>query len=735
MRARAILSADATIGDRRRIGDNRAQRGWHPRFKLIELTDVRARLQRHFQGAQRLLVVSCLWLCIAASVNDAAANPETEYTPDSVQSGSLLLKMKAGYTLATRINSEIDIAVSGLTVRASLRQQFRNDGNEWVEGIYVFPLPDGAAVDQMRLKVGERVIEGEIQEKEKAKAAYEKAKKEGKRASLVKQERANLFTTAIANLGPGETLTIEIEYLDTARYDEGTFSLRFPMTLTPRYIPGAPVLDRQGSGWSPDTNRVEDASLITPPQVVTSKDHRIQLHATIDAGLPLELVASRYHPVTIDEADGTYDVRFAQSGIAMDHDFELIWRPTRAAQPRAMVFSEDKGGEPHLLLMLVPPTDDSAPTVVLPRDLVFVIDTSGSMHGVSIEQARRSLQLALDGLRPTDRFNVIEFNSVTDGLFADSVAATPANVAKARSYVSGLDAEGGTEMRSALLRALRSGGSDTHLRQIIFITDGSVGNEAELYSLIERDLKDSRLFTVGIGSAPNGWFMRKAAEAGRGSYVTISALHEVKEKMGRLFRKLERPQVTDITLEWPDSIEAEPYPATIPDLYSGEPVVIKARLKRAARPGDQLKISGRSTSGDWGAELALGANEQNPGIAAVWARAHIADLLDRERRGADTDAIRQAVVSTALNHHLVSKYTSLVAVDKTPVRPANVGSTTEQVPNLLPHGQDQRAIFGFPATATDAGAYRRNGSICLLLATLMLLHRVWTVGGRRRVPA
>lgn len=676
-----------------------------------------------------------LALVLTLTSHAASANPEIEISPDRVQSGSLLFKMKSGYRLATRINSEIDLKVSGLTVRAALRQRFRNDGTEWVEGIYVFPLPDGAAVDRMRMQIGERIIEGEIQEKRKAKARYEQAKREGKRASLVNQQRANLFTTAVANIGPGETLTIEIEYLDTARYDEGTFSLRFPMTLTPRFIPGAASGDRQGSGWSADTDRVPDASLITPPQISKSADHRVALHAVIDAGLPLEFVASRYHPVKIEERGDNYDVRFSQSGVAMDHDFELIWRPIKDAAPRAMLFSEVKEDQPHLLVMLVPPSDDTAATVVLPRDLVFVIDTSGSMHGVSIEQAKRALHLALDGLRPVDRFNIIQFNSTTRSLYAGSVAASDENLRRARNYVDGLKADGGTQMRPALEMALKAGAENSHLRQIIFITDGSVGNEAELYSVIERDLKDARLFTVGIGSAPNGWFMRKAAESGRGTYVLISALHEVKEKMGRLFRKLERPQVTDIKVEWPSDIEALPYPAIVPDLYAGEPIVIKARLARAPRPGDQLTISGRSAGGDWGAELSLYADEVSPGTAAVWARAHIADLLDGERRGVDSDSVRAAVIDTALRHHLVSRFTSLVAVDKTPVRPASSRLNKEQVPNLLAHGQSQRAIFGFPATATSAGAYRRTGSLCLLLATLLLLQRVWTVRGRGDVPA
>ena len=676
-----------------------------------------------------------MMLCLALVADAASAAPEYEMTPDEVKSGSLLLRMRSGYQVATRINSEVEIEVSGMTVRAALRQRFRNDGTEWVEGIYVFPLPDEAAVDRMRLTIGERIIEGEIQEKQKAKARYEKARQEGKRASLVNQQRANLFTTAVANIGPGETVTIEIEYLDTVRYDEGTFSLRFPMTMTPRYIPGYRTGDRQGSGWSADTDRVPDASLITPPVVTSSSDHRIDVHATIDAGLPLEFVASRYHPVRVDEDAEVYDVRFTQSDVAMDHDFELIWRPIKAAQPRAMLFSEVMDEQPHLLVMLVPPNDDSASTVLLPRDLVFVIDTSGSMHGVSLEQAKEALLLAMEGLRPADRFNVIQFNSITQSLYPDSVIANASNLDRARAYVDGLKANGGTEMRPALRKALTTTTAGSHLRQIIFITDGSVGNEAELYGVIERELGDARLFTVGIGSAPNGWFMRKAAESGRGTSVMISALHEVNEKMGRLFRKLEQPQVTNIDIEWPSDLQAMAYPATVPDLYSGEPIVIKARLAREPRAGDQLIINGRSAGGDWGAELALVTERSDPGTAAVWARAHIADLLERERRGAATDVIRKAVIETALSHHLVSKYTSLVAVDKTPVRPSAAAIEREQVPNLLPHGQSTQAIFGFPATATDAPTLRRNGSIFLLLATLLLLQRVWTVRGHRREPA
>ena len=504
------------------------------------------------------------------------------------------------------------------------------------------------------------------------------------------------------------------------------------MTLTPRYVPGRPTGDRQGSGWSPDTTRVPDASLITPPMVAHSDNHRITLDARVATGMPLAFIGSRYHTVSVRENGDAYDVSFSESGVQTDHDFELTWRPARGSEPRAMLFEETIDDKAHMLLMLIPPEDDTSAIEIAPRDLVFVIDTSGSMHGVSIEQAKRALELALDGLRPVDRFNVIQFNSTTHALFPTSVRASAANLAQAKHYVSGLAANGGTEMRPALRRALATDADDKFLKQVIFVTDGSVGNEDELFTLIEQGLGGSRLFTVGIGSAPNSWFMRKAAEAGRGAFVTISALHEVEEKMGRLFRKIEKPMVTNIVMEWPDALDAEPYPASVPDLYAGEPIVIKARLQRTPRTSDILRISGSLSGGDWGAELTLADARLGVGTASVWARAHIADLMDQARRGADADSVRDAVLKTALAHRVVSKYTSLVAVDKTPVRPSGAALEREQVPNLMAHGQSAKAIFGFPATATRAPAYRRNGALLIALATILLLLNVLSVRGRDR---
>ncbi|MEJ2127754.1 MAG: marine proteobacterial sortase target protein [Woeseiaceae bacterium] len=668
---------------------------------------------------------TAIWPVVLLAAALLQTNDARAASPGEMQTGSLLMQMAEGYETATLLNTGVNIDVNGLVARVSVMQEFKNEGNEWVEGIYVFPLPDEAAVDHMRLYVGERFIEGEIREKEQARKEYEQAKQQGKKTSLVEQQRANLFTTSVANIGPGETVIVEIEYLENIRYDDGVFSLRFPMTLTPRYIPGTAVEDKQGSGWSPDTTLVEDASLITPPMVGGSRGHRVSLQARINAGVPLEIIASRYHPVNVGEATGYYTVSLAGGRVKMDHDFELLWRPVPSEAPRGMMFTETKDGAPYYLLMVMPPNTGAAVTARMPREMIFIVDTSGSMHGVSIEQARKALLRAIDGLQPGDMFNVIEFNSYPNALFNSSVPADTGNLATAKTFVTRLEATGGTEMRAALQHALKTPPSDAYLRQVIFITDGAVGNEAGLFELIADKLGSARLFTVGIGSAPNSWFMRKAAETGRGTFTTISALHEVGEKMDRLFRKLEHPQVTNIELQWPGGTIVETYPSVIPDLYLGEPVSVRVKATGQFRPGAEVRVAGNSVAGAWTTDLLLSADAQSSGVAALWARARIADLLDKERRGANPDEIRDEIVKTALTHHLVSKHTSLVAVDKTPSRLANDPLRKDQVPNLMAHGQSSRAIFGFPATATDAPALRKSGLLTLLAAMLILGMSAW----------
>jgi Ca-activated chloride channel family protein len=717
----------------RKLPQKNNRRTWHPKTLRAPTKTVAEHLKRQSRWAWHTLLVAVLF------VQPVPAMAE-EVSPSDMQRGSLLLRMQDGYRVSTLLNTEVNMQVNGLVARVSVRQEFRNEGSEWAEGVYVFPLPDKAAVDQMRLHIGDRFIEGEIHEKAQARKKYEQAKKEGRKASLVEQQRPNMFTTSVANIAPNELVVVEIEYLEDLRYDNGSFSIRFPLTITPRYIPGvanaagtptaihgdpaspadSAMPDREGSGWSSNTTSVVDASMITPPMTSASKAHRVSMNVSVNAGVPLEIIASRYHPVNVSEQNNRYTVSLVGGTAPMDHDFELLWRPTTADAPRAMAFTETIAGEPHYLLMVMPPSAEAASANVMPREMVFIVDTSGSMHGTSIAQAKKALRRALKGLRPGDRFNVIAFSSQPNPLFPASVVADQRNLSMAENFVAALSANGGTEMRAALDLALYMPPKETHLRQVIFITDGAVGNEDELFKLIERKLGNGRMFTVGIGSAPNSWFMRKSAEVGRGTFTTISALHEVGEKMDRLFDKIEQPQITNISVDWPSGVVADAYPAVVPDLYLGEPVTVKAKISGPLRSSDVVRINGDSAAGAWHQELKLQLGETSSGVGALWARARIADLMDDERRGANADGVRAAVIETALKHHLVSKHTSLVAIDKTPARTAGDALRKGQVPNLMAYGQSTNAIFGFPATATNAQQMQLIG-LCSILAAFMLL--------------
>ena len=639
--------------------------------------------------------------------------------PAQAQQGTLLLKSK-GETLAVpAVATDAEIKVSGIVARAVVRQTYRNPYDAWFEGIYVFPLPENAAVDHLRMKVGERVIEGDIKERQAARAQYEQAKSSGQRAALVEQERPNMFTTSVANIPPRGEITVEIEYQQTLRHDSGSVSLRFPMVVGPRYIPGTPSEGR-GHGWSPNTDQVPDAARITPPVLNPDKHaptNPVHLKVVLDAGVPLARVDSPYHPIVMRETDGgSRIVELAAGEVPANKDFELTWTPAAGHVPQAALFSELRGDKHYALLMVLPPAKEVA-AARLPREVIFVIDTSGSMSGSSLVQAKEALELAVSRLAEQDSFNVIEFNSYAKALYPEARPANAGNRGRAVEFVRRLQSQGGTEMALALNLALNGRENPGRVRQVIFLTDGAVGNEDGLFKLIQDKLGDSRLFTVGIGSAPNSHFMTKAAQSGRGTFTYIGRIEEVKEKMGQLFAKLESPVLKGIELAWPGAAEA--WPKRVPDLYLGEPIVVSAALDKMQ---GELRITGLRGDVSWQATLPLDGARSGRGMGVLWARAKIASLVDSLRDGAKEDDVREAVVDVALAHHLVSKYTSLVAVDKTPLRPADAALKSGAVPTNLPEGWEFEKVFGeLPQGATDSRWNLLSGLLTLLLATGLFL--------------
>ncbi|PYN09152.1 MAG: marine proteobacterial sortase target protein [Candidatus Rokuibacteriota bacterium] len=662
-------------------------------------------------------------LCLTPVAARAATGAVAEAAATRVTEGTLLFRGGDGAAVpAPLLETDVDLRVTGPVARAIVRQQFVNPTSDWVEGVYVFPLPEDAAVDHLRLHVGDRVLEGVIRERAAAKATYEQAKREGRRTGLVEQERANIFTTSVANIAPGASVAVEIEYQQTLRWDDGRYRLRVPLVVGPRYIPGAPVATPpDAAGWSPNTDVVPDASRITPPVVHPSRGpiNPVTLRVTLAPGAPLSRLDSTYHAIHATPGpDGTYRIELGAGLVPADRDFELVWETAAGTIPAAAVFTEGRDDGVYGLLVVTPPSPAADAARRQPREVVFVIDNSGSMAGASIEQAKAALQLALARLGPADMFNVIRFNHTMDAVFETPRPATREHVALAARWVERLRATGGTEMRPPLMRALEGGEGDGRLRQVIFLTDGGVGNEAELFEIIHKLLGDRRLFTVGIGSAPNSHFMRGAARYGRGTFTYIGAVSEVQEKMTALFRKLEAPALTDLRLELPGIAAAEVLPDPVPDLYIGEPVVVAFRA--ATLPAHAV-LRGRFGATTWEREVSLQRAPEHAGLATHWARAKIGALLDGRRGGADDDGVRQAVIQEALAHHLVSPYTSLVAVDVTPVRPEDAALQSHAMPTNLPHGWDYEAVFGLGQGATDARLHAIAGLVVLIIATALAI--------------
>jgi Ca-activated chloride channel homolog len=649
----------------------------------------------------------------AAGINDA-------------KTGTLLLRSAEGYAAAPKMSTEVAVEITGIIARTRVTQVFHNPGADFVEGVYVFPLPEKAAVDRLWMRIGERVIEGRVQEKAEARRTYEKARGEGRKAALIEQQRPNLFTNSVAHIGPDERIEIRIEYQQALAYESGEYRLRFPLAVTPRYIPaGDPMPDEPKAAEAAAEARLVRSEYESPG---CGLNNPVDIVVMIDAGVPLGAVTSSYHDAVVEKSSATKaTVSLAREQEEADRDFELTWKAAPASAPQAALFTHRGGDIDYALLMVVPPQPTAAEAAAfqrLPREMLLVVDTSGSMQGASIVQAREALEYALGTLGERDRFNVFEFNSTTRALWPDALPATATNVGYARQWVRGLKAAGGTEMAAALTLALDGREAPGYLRQVVFITDGAVGNEEALFRLIAARLGGSRLFTVGIGSAPNGHFMLRAAQFGRGTFTQIGDVREVHEKMARLFAKLEAPVLRDVAIRWPDGTPVETFPARVPDLYLGEPVIVAAA---ARAPLGTVVVSGMRGNQPWSVALTPSADAAPASVGALWARWKVASLMDEITRGADPAQIRPAVLRLALEHHLVSAYTSLVAVDVTPTAPAG-DPRSAMVKASLPAGFAE----GMQLPQTDTSALLQ---LLLGLAALCAAAMVAVIGQRARAFA
>jgi Ca-activated chloride channel homolog len=644
----------------------------------------------------------------------SAEAPLAMLKPADARTGSLLLKTEDGYADAARLGIDVDLTVSGPTIRARITQLFRNPTEKWMEATYVYPLPPGGAVDTLKMVVGDRIILGDIKERQQARVIYEEAKRNGQKAALTEQERPNIFTNSVANIGPGETVLVQIEYQEPVAQNGSEFSLRLPMVVGPRYNP-APVVQSvdfrpDGQGWGasrvdpvPDRNRISPP-VLDPAENAPINPTKITVH--LDAGFPLGEVKSHHHPVQIESPDATTRIiKLADGVVPADRDFELTWKSAAETAPSVGLFREHVGNADYLLAFVTPPTVAEAQQKPLPRDVIFVIDNSGSMGGTSIVQAKASLIYALGRLQPNDRFNVIRFDHTMDVLFPASVPADAEHLGRATSFVNALQAAGGTEMVPAMRAALTDdAGDNDHVRQVVFLTDGAIGNEQQLFETITAMRGRSRVFMIGIGSAPNTFLMTRAAELGRGTFTHIGSVDQVEERMRGLFAKLENPAVTGLSATFSEA-KADLTPAMIPDVYRDEPLVLAAKLDKL---GGSIAIKGKIGDRPWTITLPHANAAEGKGLSKLWARRKIDDAeVARTTRQLSPEDADKSILSLALEHQLVTRLTSLVAVDQTPSRPDGEPLKLVNLPINLPAGWDFEKVFGERARPAAAPTERR----------------------------
>ncbi|MBG1269905.1 VIT domain-containing protein [Nostoc sp. WHI] len=582
-------------------------------------------------------------------------------SPKNQQLGGLYVQSPQGEQLVFPLKqTEVIAKIAGNLSRVEVIQSFENPFTQPLEAVYVFPLPDEAAVDDMEIKIGDRIIKGNIKKREEAQQIYEKAKQEGRTAGLLEQERDNIFTQSLANIKPGEQIDVTIRYTESLKFEAGNYEFVFPMVVGPRYIPGTPI---DGSG---DTDRVPDASRITPPIVLeemrTSRSrHNINVTIEIDAGLLISEVRSPSHQLKIEHSGQIVRIELAGEDTIPNKDLILRYQVSgKETQSTVLTQADERGG--HFAIYLIPALEYSTDEIV-PKDVVFLVDTSGSQSGDPLQKCQELMRRFINGLNPNDTFTIIDFSDRVRQLSPTPLPNTSENRAQAIAYINNLQADGSTEMLSGIRTAINFPTPVGRLRSVVLLTDGYIGNENEILAEVQQHLQPgNRLYSFGAGSSVNRFLLNRIAEIGRGISRIIRHDEPTEEVAEKFYRQINNPVLTNIQISWQGETESPViYPAIAPDLFSEQPLVLFGR-KQDGTSGN-LQISGVAAGGKpYEKTFHLIFEETgNFAVAQLWGRACIKDLMN-QMVSFETKAGVEAVTETALTYQLLSQYTAFVAV-------------------------------------------------------------------------
>ncbi len=617
-------------------------------------------------------------------------------------------------------HTAVKAQISGFVARVEVEQQFENTAKGPVEAVYTFPLPDDAAVDDMTMKIGDRVIRGRIKQRDEARKIYEAAKAAGQSAALLDQERPNIFTQSVANLMPGQKIRIAISYVNLLKYDAGEYEFSFPMVVGPRYTPdgGYSAPGRRGDP-SPSArvdpqpgavSVVTDADKITPPITppATRAGHDLSLQVELKAGFPVREIRSQLHEITVDKrAPEHLVVKLREQKTLPNQDFILKYRVDGdRIQTGVLAQAEGKGG--YFTLILQPPSAP-APAEVAPKEMVFVIDQTGSQSGWPIQKSKETMRYCIENLNPGDTFQLIGFNTQVFPCFGQPVPVTESNIQQALRFLEPIEGRGGTDILKSVDYALKLPDDPARPRIICYMTDGYVGNDMQIIDYIRKNRGRARMFPFGIGNSVNRFLIDRMAAEGRGVpyYVTLNTPGV--EAASKFHARVAKPLLLDVAVDWNGMPIDEVFPRQIPDVFSAGPIILKGRYTTPGR--GEITVRGLLRGKPWSERVRVAlpaAAGDGEALPVLWAREKIEDLQAQDWLGEQTGnpdpKIQDAIVGLALDFRLMSQHTSFVAVEE---RVVNVGGRQRRVdvPVEMPVGVSYDGIFG----AEDESGARTRG--------------------------
>lgn len=656
---------------------------------------------------------------VQAQVREAPLADKLKIAPGQPGEGVIIPKGIRNANPIPLKQTDVKMSIFGFVASVDVEQTFLNSYTEKIEALYIFPLPTNAAVDDMEITIGKRKIKGEIKTREEARKEYEQARDSGNRAALLEQERPNVFMTALANIEPNSQVVVKIHYTEKIAYDDGGFRFSFPMVVAPRYVPGdMQVKDGKLERLAnpKPVNPVTDVDKVVPPNLPAGvRPGNITLILDLEAGFPIKKLNSITHQIKTDKVTASrYKIQLARLDEIPNRDFVLEYK-IAGEQPEAVVMqASDQQGEGYFLMMAAPPSDFKIKDIVA-REMIFIVDTSGSMSGLKMEQAKNAMRACLRGLNPQDDFNIIRFSSDFQPMWEKSQSVNQVNINQADQFVNNLRAVGGTEMYAPLMHALQHNramaGQPVKPRTIVFITDGQVANEAQILEAVKQNLGQAKIFSFGIDSAVNEYFLRKLAEIGQGTAEFILPTQQDFESVINRFQsRISAPMLTNVAIDWGQMQVSDSYPNAIPDLYINQPIFISGKF-RATGTREQVFIKALSAVGLSSLPIIIDTSVSNVrlrALSSLWARAKVESLSNKLIESPNNQNVRQEITQLGLKHKLLTQFTSFVALEEKTIVPKEGGKPqTVMVPVPLPDNWNMQDADGVVLEETEKQEFRR----------------------------